>query len=992
MSLFNRYQGKHYSENNHKMSPKTKAIILSVIAMIELLLILVTTTFSWFDGLTALEISGEEFQTAAALNSHIEIGENKSASDNTYSEVINLSSFFDNQDRVRLAPVSSADAENFYVAYSGEAGKEGAKYRKLSTEDINSNVITFQFDITSPDGPTDIFIAGFDPCVIINTQTYYGTNAKVFPYRFAFSDGSTTRILTTRGNLDQNDTAVAAEKAVASLNADDTANMVTGTVERSRIYGYYPSPDEQGNTNHPLFTLNKGETKKITVSVWIEACDSNFYTTDGPQPGSNISVVLKLATSWSVTRNLTVYDYTAGQWVDNAGDSGEATKMFVRNADGNADARMYELTYDSSAHTWSGQIPHALENLTITWGKADKSAVYATWNAAGRGYNEYLSLLGNTAYVWGKEVTQISFRDYTSAEWVNNNGDDNVSPKMKVSINYEGRNLNYDMTDAPVRDEHNKNTWYCYIPSPVQTVRFDRCERTKDTVIYNSWLGTDRGLETIYRATDGDATAVEGEYTLYVTIADSIADSGNFYYGSQAPAISFTAASNQSAVTAVGTNYQNLSRHSYKPTEDTWPAGDSTMTRVEGTANSWYIVLDSKPAAGTKITFWNRTHRTYNDVDVSTSFGVFTFDGTNNTINVTGATKLTSSDANNNYYLTGSLSTSNLKPGTDVSKTESGEWGKFDVPEGTYTTYLVSTATATAVKVTFTYNNASYTFNMGAESVNKYTWSTTSIPDDATDIIFSDGTRTWSAANTTGRTSSKNYYYATSNTKGNWGAAPKQLNFFHLFTSGTGTDYCSSVTVTFKYNGETVTRTTTKNSSNARHWYTDLVVPPDAQTPITFEDNSGRKWDVSTRYNDHETPEALKYCYAVDFPATNGTDDNTSYRWYKTDDHMRVYITNSRGWSDNRIYYWGGSADSDAWPGATMININDNSDGQRVRCKVVPKNSSVIFNGTKSSNREQTVDITGVTDMKAYYVKDSKTGSNFQVGTWTPKSDFFKLE
>ena len=146
--------------NKNKSSyKKTRSIILSVVAALELLLLFMSMTFSWFEGLTSLEMKGSNIKTAAGINSHVTLGETKLDSNGdiidgeNFNDIIDLTEFFDTQKEVRLSPVSSTDGKNFYAAYNGiptNSNYKTLKYRKLQPEDINANVIRFEFNILQP--------------------------------------------------------------------------------------------------------------------------------------------------------------------------------------------------------------------------------------------------------------------------------------------------------------------------------------------------------------------------------------------------------------------------------------------------------------------------------------------------------------------------------------------------------------------------------------------------------------------------------------------------------------------------------------------------------------------------------------------------------------------------------------------------------------------------------------------------------------------------
>ncbi len=746
-------KGKHFAKPEKK-NIKAKSIMLSVVAILEFLLLGVSVTFAWFEGVTSLEINGNNIATPTSINSHVVVGENSSESDTTFNQIIDLTSFYEEQNDVRLSPVSSADGVNFFAPYdyTSTTNFANAKYRKLSQEDINANVIRFQFTISSPSGPTDIYLSEIIPQFEL-FDTISSSALRMYAYRFAYSDGTVTHILSTRTS------GITSVKSIDYLNADDTAHTVTGKVEYLTNYIYKSDHSTKDNV---LFHLEKNETKTITFSMWLDALDAGWTksNTSRENPardtiGEKVGFIVKLCTSWSIHQNVTVYDYTAKQWVNNE----DNMVLYVRNLDGDYgdgyDNRyLYPLTYNATAKTWTGDIPLALQNCEFVWKSTNTGKELATWKTYNRGIDEEICLLGSDDAIWGigpDDVTKIALSDYTSENWLNNNGDDGQSPKMRIAIDYGDNTLNYSMTDSPTADKYGRNTWYAYIPTSVQEVYFYRCERSNESTIYNSWHGTERGTETVYRVKDS------GSNTIYLDVSNQ---ASNFisttYNTSGLPYISVTHSDNHSA-NATDTSGANVDK--YVPKNDTW---NGTMTQIDGTDIYYYTFEDGIPS-GTRISFWSHQLSGHDNVwDTNCSLGQ-TFDGVNNCYTLT-TDNSTYNEDRRSYLFNGTWTTYSSANITDGNS--GGEWGEYTVPSGSYTTRFVNYKSATSVTVTYNYDGCSFSLALTNEGSNIWT-AGTSIPDGATDLVFTDSNgTTWSAGS--GRSSSENYYYAIDSTTGTW--------------------------------------------------------------------------------------------------------------------------------------------------------------------------------------------------------------------------------
>ena len=74
---------------------REKSILLAVIALIESLLLLVSFSFSWFEGGTALNLVGRNMKTDKVLYSAIQVGEGAG-----YQKVISLNNYFSAQKNI----------------------------------------------------------------------------------------------------------------------------------------------------------------------------------------------------------------------------------------------------------------------------------------------------------------------------------------------------------------------------------------------------------------------------------------------------------------------------------------------------------------------------------------------------------------------------------------------------------------------------------------------------------------------------------------------------------------------------------------------------------------------------------------------------------------------------------------------------------------------------------------------------------------------------
>ncbi len=1015
-------KGEHSTKKVNNKAKKTRSIILSIVAVLELLLLLTSMTFSWFEGLTSLEMFGENIRTAPELKSHAMLGEYTTLDDNgnKIDDIIDLTKFFDAQRDVRLSPVSSADGKNFFAAYEGEPGAENTKYRKLAPEDINANIITFEFNLSSPDGPTDIYLSEIVPRVFINGEAHYDEYS--YPYRFSFSDGETTHILSTNNVLDTEEgNSFVNQKAVRSINSDNTANIVTGIVERTRRYSYYADhrqyingPDAGGEETdgtklEPLFHLNKDEIKTIRLSIWLEALDYECLnnTTYRPKEGNDISFGLKLCSSWSVYREITVYDYTADQNINDNYDR-QDTALYVRNIDGSdnvSDRALYELSYNNATHSWSGNIPIGLQNCEFLLRPMEDPtnssySNYPTWQAPNRGNYTEITMLGSSACVWNllpKDLKKIDFRDYTGTNKlsIDDQGND---IDISVRITYNGRYLNYSMTDEPEVDSNLRNSWSCWIPNSVDFVQFSRYgyNASNKYTLFNQWNATNRSTNTVYRALDegtaGGSVGTDESHVLYLSINPDLA--GKFYIDGKTPAISLTNSANQTYIQGLDSIQQEFDRTQYKPYLDKWPVANGTLAKVKD--NLYYIAFDSIPDIDTYITIWNRNDvSTIDNVEKNTSLGIVQMSSYYNTVYVKAVTELMYSNADNNYYLNLEWNNSGSGIGGDTAdKIETGTWGEISIPTGSYPVYFVPMYETTSVSATYTYEGTQYVVPMQKDAAGD--WYTNQIPDSQTTITFTDSSgmqwRSLASNEQFGKSSTSNYFYPYKPTKS--GSVTAAGNFCSKLTGNTVnfkhydptvTDMYARITYSVNVNGtnkSTYMYVPLTKGSDDLTWSTSCI--PSTITTIRFYETAttSRYWNTTKG----RSTTAASTAYALNKnTATNGLQWKTGSNQANW---KRIYFTDNWKWNTLAIHYWGGHTTTDGkWPGDSLYKIGTNGDGDSVYCALVASNSTgIIFNNNDGGKQTSNI-TTDITDMSGFYISGG-SGTNHSAGTWDVDATF----
>lgn len=220
-----------------RMSIKT--IILSVVALIQIMLLITGTTFSWVETISSLALTGggkidNPVKTVANIGSD-------------YNEPLDLDGYFKKAGNVHLATCSSADGQNFYFPIVGDNNN----YRQSTVNDRNVNYIGYNLKVVNKEkNKSKDFKFGNIPSIKIGDKVV--TDNRV---RIAITVDNVTKIFS---------------------NKDDTENVVAatdGTLSETTVNAFdkYTNSDEK--VTLPVFSIPANSSKEVKISLWLQ--DSN---------------------------------------------------------------------------------------------------------------------------------------------------------------------------------------------------------------------------------------------------------------------------------------------------------------------------------------------------------------------------------------------------------------------------------------------------------------------------------------------------------------------------------------------------------------------------------------------------------------------------------------------------------------------------------------------------------------------------------------------
>lgn len=218
-----------------------KTIVLSVVALIQMMLLITGTTFSWVETISSLALTGggkidNPVMTVANIGSG-----------SGYNETLDLDGYFKKAGNVHLATCSSADGQNFYFPIVGDNNN----YRQSTVNDRNVNYIGYNLKVVNKEkNKSNDFKFGKIPSIKIGDKAV--TDNRV---RIAITVDGATKIFSNKEET---------ENVVAATNGTRSETTVNA-------FDKYTNSDEK--VTLPVFSIPANSSKEVKISLWLQ--DSN---------------------------------------------------------------------------------------------------------------------------------------------------------------------------------------------------------------------------------------------------------------------------------------------------------------------------------------------------------------------------------------------------------------------------------------------------------------------------------------------------------------------------------------------------------------------------------------------------------------------------------------------------------------------------------------------------------------------------------------------
>lgn len=214
-----------------------KTIVLSVVALIQMMLLITGTTFSWVETISSLALTG-----GGIIDNPVKTVANI-GSGSGYDKALDLDAYFKKAGNVHLSTCSSADGQNFFFPIVGDNNN----YRQSTVNDRNVNYIGYNLKVVNKENKSKDFKFGKIPSIKIGNKEV--NNNRV---RIAITVDGVTKIFS---------------------NTDDTENVVAATDGKPaettvHAFDKYTNSDEK--VTSPVFSIPANSSKEVKISLWLQ--------------------------------------------------------------------------------------------------------------------------------------------------------------------------------------------------------------------------------------------------------------------------------------------------------------------------------------------------------------------------------------------------------------------------------------------------------------------------------------------------------------------------------------------------------------------------------------------------------------------------------------------------------------------------------------------------------------------------------------------------
>lgn len=446
-ALLAAYFKEKYAIGKKSGKEKRKSLILSIVALVEVLAIAIVSVSAWVETISTIKLDLNNGTIDNYVFTNANIGYGNGYDGNT----IDLTKYFRQAGDVHLASATSANGTDVYFPTLTANGAPSGAYRKATVNDKNVNYIDFSFNVTAK-GTKASFYFDKVPTIKVNDADADEEKLRVS----FFCDGSNT---------------------VVCGKSDSNAEVVAGTSLNTKKQESVKSFDSYTGltAESPLFTVPADSTPhKVTMRVWLQ--DDSRKT---KYAGQTVTIEnFKLITQSPQAGELTFSDKTTGDASLGAGWATKNDRAIWINQDGKSEYQKLSKNSSGNYFIKLGSDYTDKPNATVTFYSCEskvtsnpQNSYVAKWtttlqagvDAESQTFTAYgyMDKSNNGYGTWG-EVQKILL----SSE------DEKTLPMTQVAGKYLAVDMYVQGSSTPIAMtfEPNENAslsgWVAYLPNP----------------------------------------------------------------------------------------------------------------------------------------------------------------------------------------------------------------------------------------------------------------------------------------------------------------------------------------------------------------------------------------------------------------------------------------------------------------------------------------------------------------------------------------------
>lgn len=446
-ALLAAYFKEKYAIGKKSGKEKRKSMILSIVALVEVLAIAIVSVSAWVETISTIKLDLNNGTIDNYVFTNANIGYGNGYDGNT----IDLTKYFRQAGDVHLASATSANGTDVYFPTITANGAPSGVYRQATVNDKNVNYIDFSFNVTAKGTKASFY---FDKVPTIKVNDADADEGKL---RVSFvCDGSNT---------------------VVCGKSNSTAEVVSGTSLNTKKQESVKSFDSYTGltAESPLFTVRAdSKPHKVTMRVWLQ--DDSRKT---KYAGQTVTIEnFKLITQSPQAGELTFYDKTTGDPSLGAGWATKNNRAIWINQAGKS--KYEKLSKDSSGNYFIklGSDYTDNPNATVTFYSCEptvtsnpQNSYVAKWTTT---LQAGVDADSQTFTVYGyKDKSKNGYGTWGGVQKILLSSEDEKTLPMKqvdgkylaVDMYVQGSSTPIAMTFEP-NEKASLSGWVAYLPNP----------------------------------------------------------------------------------------------------------------------------------------------------------------------------------------------------------------------------------------------------------------------------------------------------------------------------------------------------------------------------------------------------------------------------------------------------------------------------------------------------------------------------------------------